>query len=146
MKIYLASDHAGFRLKEAVKKFLLKKKYQVKDQGASFFVLDDDYPDFIKSAAKAISKNPKDRAIIFGGSGQGEAIMANRFKNVRAAVVYKYDKKIITLSREHNDANVLSLGARFLKEKEALAAIQLWLKTKFSGEAKHKRRIAKIDK
>src|SRR3989344_2919628 len=146
MIIYLASDHAGFRLKEAVKKFLLKKKYPVKDQGAFFFVLDDDYPDFIKSAARAISKSPKDRAIIFGGSGQGEAIMANRFKNVRAAVLYKYDNKIIALSREHNDANVLSLGARFLKEKEALAAVQLWLKTKFPGEAKHKRRIAKIDK
>lgn len=146
MTIYLATDHAGFRLKEAVKKFLLKKKYLVKDQGAFFFVLDDDYPDYIRKAAKAISKNPKDRAIVFGGSGQGEAIMANRFKNVRAAVLYKYDHKIITLSREHNDANILSLGARFLKEKEATAAIQLWLKTKFSGEAKHKKRINKIEK
>jgi ribose 5-phosphate isomerase B len=147
MIIYLASDHAGFALKEKIKKFLIKSGYSVKDFGAFKFNPEDDYPDFVRKAAEAVANDSEhSRGIIFGGSGQGEAIVANRFKNVRAAVLSKYDKKIITLSREHNDANVLSLGARFLKEKEALAAIKLWLKTKFSGEARHKRRIKKIDK
>ncbi len=146
MKIYLASDHAGFRLKEVLKKFLVKSGYPVKDFGAFKFDKNDDYPDFIRQAAKAVSKNPSDRAIVLGGSGQGEAMVANRFPNVRAAVLYKYDKKIITLSRQHNDANVLSLGARFLTEKEALSAVRLWLKTEFSKEKRHQRRIKKIEK
>lgn len=145
MIIYLATDHAGFKLKEAIKKFLLQKKYQVKDFGAFKYNSEDDYPDFIKLAAKAVFKNPKDRAIVLGGSGQGEAMVANRFKNIRAAVYYGGPKKIITLSREHNDANILSLGARFLKKKEALKVIGVWLKKKFSGAARHSRRIKKID-
>lgn len=154
--IYLATDHAGFQLKEVLKKFLLKSGYRVKDFGAFKFNKNDDYPDFIRPAAKMISKNSKDQAIVLGGSGQGEAMVANRFKNVRAVVYYgpafakasagKGSDEIIRLSREHNDANVLSLAARFLNEKEALRAIKLWLETKFSGEARHKRRIKKIDK
>ena len=144
MMVYLASDHAGFHLKEKTKKFLEKSGYSVKDFGAFKYNSEDDYPDFIRKAAQAVSKNPRNRGIIFGGSGQGEAMVANRFKNVRAAVLYKYDKKIITLSRQHNDANVLSLGARFLTETEALAAVKLWLKTEFSGAVRHRRRLAKI--
>lgn len=147
MKIYLATDHAGFNLKEAVKKFLIKKDYSIEDCGAFVFNPEDDYPDFIKLAARAVSQDEKNhRAIIFGGSGQGEALVANRFKNVRAAVFYGGSLEIIKLSREHNDANVLSLGARFLSEKEALKAVELWLKTGFSNEPRHRRRLLKLAK
>ncbi|KKU76806.1 MAG: ribose-5-phosphate isomerase [Candidatus Harrisonbacteria bacterium RIFOXYA1_FULL_48_8] len=144
MTIYLATDHAGFELKEKIKKFLAEKKYEVKDFGAFSYDENDDYPDFVKLAAEAVSKNPSDRAIVLGGSGQGEAMVANRYKGVRAAVLYKFDEGIIKLFREHNDANVLSLGARFLEEKDALRVVELWLNTPFSGEERHSRRIAKF--
>lgn len=144
--IYLASDHAGFELKEKLKAYLRELGYEVKDFGA--FALDaaDDYPDFIALAAQAVSEDPDNsRAIILGGSGQGEAMVANRFSGVRAAVYYGGDEKIIALSREHNDANVLSLGARFLTEEEAKRAVKLLLETPFSGEERHARRIKKIE-
>lgn len=144
MTIYLATDHAGYELKEKIKKFLTESSYEVNDFGAFSYDEADDYPDFVKLAAEAVSKNPNDRAIVLGGSGQGEAMVANRHKNVRAAVLYKYDEEIIKLSREHNDANVLALGARFLKEKNALKAVKLWLDTPFPGEERHKRRIDKF--
>ena len=144
MTIYLATDHAGFELKEKIKKFLAEKKYEVKDFGAFSYDENDDYPDFVKLAAEAVSKNPSDRAIVLGGSGQGEAMVANRYKGVRAAVLYKFDEGIIKLFREHNDANVLSLGARFLEEKDALRVVELWLNTPFSGEERHSRRITKF--
>ena len=145
MTIYLAADHAGFELKEKIKKSLIELDYKVEDFGAKVFDTNDDYPDFIHKAAEAVSKDPQSsRAVIFGGSGQGEAMVANRYKNVRAAVYYGGSLDIVKLSREHNDANVLSLGARFLKEEEALKAVQLWLRTDFSGEERHKRRLAKF--
>ena len=146
MIIYLATDHAGFNLKEKIKEFLVGLRYEIKDFGA--FSLDpaDDYPNFIKPAAEAVSKDPENsRAIVLGGSGQGEAMVANRYKGVRAAVLDIYNADVIKLSREHNNANVLSLGARFLKEEEALDAVKLWLETPFTGEERHKRRILKID-
>ncbi|MDO8600080.1 MAG: RpiB/LacA/LacB family sugar-phosphate isomerase [bacterium] len=163
--IYFASDHAGFELKEKLKAYLQEFGHEVKDCGAFSYDEVDDYPDFIALAAKAVSEDPEHaRAIILGGSGQGEAMVANRFRGVRAAVYYgpastkapayadasagrsagKGDE-IITLSREHNDANVLSLGARFLTEEEAKRAVKLWLDTAFSGEERHVRRITKID-
>lgn len=144
MIIYLATDHAGFELKEKIKNFLKGEGYQVEDLGNFKYDENDDYPDWIRPAAEKISKSPSDRAIVLGGSGQGEAMVANRYKNIRAAVLYKFDKDIVKLSREHNDANMLSLGARFIKEKDALKAVKLWLETPFSGEERHKRRIAKI--
>lgn len=145
MKVYLATDHAGFQLKEAIKKFLTEKDYEVKDFGAFSYDKHDDYPDFVRQAAEAVAKDPEQsRGIVLGASGQGEAMVANRHKGVRAAVLDMYDEEVIKLSREHNDANVLSLGARFLKEKEALKAVELWLGTPFSGEERHVRRIAKF--
>lgn len=145
MIIYLAADHAGFKLKEVLKKYLTGLSYEIKDFGPVEYNETDDYPDFIKPLAKEISKSlGTAKGIILGASGQGEAMVANRFKNVRAAVYYGGRADIIKLSREHNDANVLSLGARFLSEEEAKAAVQLWLETKFSGEERHKRRISKI--
>lgn len=147
MTIYLAADHAGFELKEKIKKFLTESGYEIKDFGAFKLDSDDDYPDFVHKAAKAVSEDLENsRAIILGGSGQGEAMVANRYKGVRAAVYYGGDKKIITLAREHNDANILSLGARFLTEKEAISAVDLWLKTIFTRKERHQRRIEKIDK
>lgn len=144
--IYLASDHAGFELKEKLKAYLQELGYEVKDCGAFSYDETDDYPDFIALAARAVSESPKNtRAIILGGSGQGEAMVANRFSGVRAAVYYGGGEKIITLSREHNDANVLLLGARFLTEEEAKRAVKLWLDTAFTGEERHQRRLKKIE-
>lgn len=146
MKVYLATDHTGFELKEKVKEFLKKEGYEVWDMGADKFVPQDDYPDFISKAAEAVSKDPQtSRGIIFGGSGQGEAMVANKFPGVRAAVFYG-NMDVIPLSREHNDANVLSLGARFLTDEEAFEAIQAWLETPFTNEERHLRRIEKIKK
>lgn len=144
MTIYLATDHAGFELKERVKIFLAKSGQKVEDLGAFKYDEGDDYPDYIKLVAGKISNDPRDKAIIFGGSGQGEAMVANRYKNVRATVLYKFDKEIVKLSREHNDANVLSLGARFLSPRKAIKAVELWLATPFSNEDRHSRRIAKF--
>jgi ribose 5-phosphate isomerase B len=142
--IYLATDHAGFELKEKVKEFLLKEGYETEDFGAYKFDKDDDYPDFISKAANAVSKDPKSRAIILGGSGQGEAIVANKFPNVRAAVYYGRQEELPKITREHNDSNILSLGARFLTEDEALKAVKLFLETSFTNEERHVRRINKI--
>lgn len=145
--IYLASDHAGFELKEKVKDFLTKEGYQVEDCGAYTFDAEDDYPDFISKAAEAVSKDPENnKAVILGGSGQGEAIVANKFPGVRAAVYYGKAEQMPVLTRQHNDSNILSLGARFLTEGEAIEAVKLFLETSFSNEKRHTRRIEKIKK
>lgn len=144
--IYLGTDHAGFELKEKIKKFLIGEGLEVKDFGAFEFNESDDYPDFISQAAEAVSKNPEDKAIILGGSGQGEAIVANKFPNVRASVYYGNITEMPGLTRQHNDVNILSLGARFLTENEAIAAVKLFLDTPFSNEERHVRRIEKIKK
>nr|AQS32388.1 hypothetical protein [uncultured archaeon] len=143
-KIILGSDHAGFKLKEAIKKFLIKEGYEVDDLGASSYNHDDDYPEFIFKAAKKVAQNPNSKGIIFGGSGQGEAIVANKVKGIRAALYYGGNLDIVKLSRIHNDVNMLSLGARFLAEKQAIEAVRLWLNTGFSNEERHKRRVKQI--
>lgn len=143
--IYLATDHAGFQLKEKVKEFLKKEGYEVEDCGALEFDPNDDYPDFVSKAAEEISKDPESKGIILGGSGQGEAIVANRFPNVRAAVYYGGAEEMPKLTRQHNDSNVLSLGARFLSEEEAIEAVKLFLQTPFSEESRHMKRIEKIE-
>lgn len=144
MKIHLASDHAGFEIKSELNTFLQERGYEVVDHGAYTYDEVDDYPDLVRKAAlNATSLD--DRAIILGGSGQGEAIVANRIKGVRATVYYGGPIEIIKLSREHNDANVLSLGARFLDSQTAKEAVTTWLETPFSGEERHLRRINKID-
>ena len=146
MTIYLAADHAGFPLKEKIKEYLRAAGYQVEDQGAFKLTPGDDYPDFVSIAARLVAADPEEsRAIVIGGSGQGEAMAANRERGVRATVYYGGDERIIALSREHNNANVLSLGARFLNEEEAWRAVELWLKTPFGNNERHARRINKID-
>jgi ribose 5-phosphate isomerase B len=105
----------------------------------------DDYPNFILPCAKKVAATPESRGVVLGGSGQGEAMAANRIKGVRAAVYYGGPMDIIKLSRLHNDANVLSLGARFVSVEEAQSALELWLKTPFSEEERHARRIQELD-
>jgi len=160
MKIYLAADHAGLALKDKIKTWLKGNDYEVEDCGAFEFDQRDDYPDFISRAAIAVSKDPESRGIVLGGSGQGEAMVANRYQNVRAAVFYGAVRPraaidaegtesvdplaMVKLPRAHENANVLSLGARFLSDEEALQAVEVWLKTSFSGGERHRRRIAKF--
>ena len=145
MKILIATDHAGFALKQELVLFLESLGYEVKDFGANSFDPEDDYPDFISPLAKEISADSSLKGIIIGGSGQGEAIVANKFKGVRAAVFYGGVTEIPKLSREHNDSNILSLGARFVSLEIAKEAVKSWLETPFSNEARHIRRINKID-
>lgn len=144
-KIYLASDHAGFELKETFAAHLRERGYEVEDVGPLAFDPQDDYPDYILPMAAKVAGDRGSFGIGIGASGQGEAIVANRLKGVRAAVYYGGSDEIIRLSRQHNDANVLSLGAKFLSADEAKAAAILWLETPFSNEERHARRIKKID-
>ncbi|MDO8565201.1 MAG: RpiB/LacA/LacB family sugar-phosphate isomerase [bacterium] len=151
MKIFIGSDHAGFQLKEKLVPFLKELGHEVEDKGAYDYNENDDYPDFVKPVAQEISKNPDStqvRGIVLGGSGQGEAIYANKFKNVRAMTYYapsRGEVSIIKDSRGHNDSNILSLGGRFLSEEEAMSAVKDWLETSFSGDERHVRRIAKLN-
>jgi len=145
-KIILGTDHAGFRLKEAVKAFLKKAGYSIDDAGAYSYNAEDDYPDFIYDASSRVAKDKQSRGIVFGGSGQGEAMAANKVRGIRAALYYGKNMEIVELSRTHNDSNVLSLGARFLTEKEAIKAVKIWLNTPFNNKERHVRRIKKISK
>jgi len=159
--IYLGADHAGFVLKEKIKQWLKKSGYSFKDLGAQKYDPNDDYPDIVKKVADAVSHDPvNSRGIIIGGSGQAEMIVANKFPGVRCVLFYtpavpteaadiKGRKsndpfEIIRLTREHNNANMLSLGARFLRENDALTAINKWLKEPFPNHERHARRINKI--
>ncbi len=145
MKIYLGSDHAGLELKTKLIEFLKGLGHEVEDKGPFSYQEDDDYPDFMKPVALAVASEPSSRGILIGKSGQGEAMCANRFKGVRAAVYYGGSIEIVRLSREHNDANVLALGSFFLQSNEPFDAVETWLATPFSGDERHVRRIAKID-
>lgn len=165
MKIYIGSDHAGFELKEKLKDYLPKLElgYELEDMGAFELNNEDDYPDFITPVAKAVAEGPEgeDRmGIVLGGSGQGEAMVANRTKGIRACVFYGQEIaegvvnregiqsadtfEIVKLARAHNNANIISLGARFITEDEAKFAVELFLSTPFSGEERHIRRINKF--
>lgn len=146
MKIYFASDHAGFALKNELVSYLRDKKgFDVTDCGAHEYDAEDDFTDFIPLAAKAVAEDPESKGIILGGSGEGEAMAANRFPGIRATAYYGGDKEILKVSREHNDANILSLGARFLSVEEAKEAVDLWLSYSFSGKEKYIRRDEALD-
>ncbi len=142
MKIYLGTDHAGFEFKENVKKFLAKEGYNIEDCGAFTFDKNDDYPDFISKAAQKTSENPYSFGIVFGKSGAGECIVANKIKGIRA--ILGFTEKNIILARTHNDANILSLGSEFVSNDKAHKLIKLFLETPFSNEERHIRRINKI--
>ena len=150
--IYLASDHAGYELKEVIKVFLKEKNIKYKDLGPKEYKETDDYPDYIIPTAKKVAQNPENKGIILGGSGQGEAIVANRFPHVRAIVYYgkstpvvEDESGILARSRAHNDANVLSLGARYFTEEDMMEIVNFWLNAPYSGDERHIRRLKKID-
>ena len=145
--IYLASDHRGMELKARMKEWLHDWGLPYEDCGPMHVDPLDDYPDFIKVAAEKVAAAPLEhRAIVLGATGQGEAMVCNRYKGVRATVYYGGNRDILTMSREHNDANVLSLGAAFMEPDEVKIAIHHFLNTPFSGEERHLRRIKKIDR
>lgn len=144
--IHLAADHAGLPHKQAVQAWLSGQGYTVVDHGAQQYDPEDDFPDFIAPAAAAVSREPDStRGIIFGGSGQGEAMVANRFPNVRATVYYGGPDAIIALSREHNDANVLSIGTRFVSLDDTKRVIWDWLQAPAERGAKYNRRNQKVE-
>lgn len=144
--IHLATDHAGFSHKEEIAAWLTERGFTVVDHGAKVMDPDDDFPDYINEAAKAVAAAPEvTKAIVFGGSGNGEAMMANRHPGVRAAVYYGGVPEIVTLSREHNDANILSIGARFVSLDDTKSAIEAWLGAKVLPEEKRLRRNRKIE-
>jgi len=151
LKIYIGSDHAGFKIKEKIVPWLKSMGYEVFDCGAFLYDEYDDYPDFITPVAKAVSLNPENvKGIIFGGSGQGEAMVANRFPNVRAIVYYgdpfSSFKDIVKLGREHNNSNIISFGTRFVGLSATKIAIEKWLRTPFSWSDRHIRRIKKLER
>lgn len=147
--IYLATDHAGFELKEEIKKHLEENEsYEVYDCGALTLEQGDDYPEYMARAAEKVqydSMHEPSLAIIFGGSGVGEAIVANRFAHVRAVTYAGGPLDVIKVSREHNDTNVLSIGARFVSVNEAKQAVDLFLRTPFSHDERHADRIIQIE-
>lgn len=161
MKVFIAADHTGFILKAALVEYLRDAlMYDVEDLGASILDGDDDYPDFVLPCAKSVAASEGSLGIVIGGSGQGEAMAANRVPGIRAALYYGqaqavgaidaagapsldgYD--IVRLAREHNDANVLSLAARFTTEDDAKEAVRIFLESAFTGEERHVRRIKKL--
>lgn len=157
MKIFLATDHAGFHHKEALKKHLIKSDHDVTDIGAFELNPVDDYPDFVTPLARSVTENPGSFGVIFGGSGQGEAIAANRFPGIRTTIWYGnvettdtmrdnhlHGFDIIKLGRQHNDANVLAIGARFISVADAILVTDEWLATPFNGDERHIRRINKL--
>ncbi len=154
MKIFIGTDHAGYVLKGHLVISLKGAGYEVIDKGAYKYDEDDDYPDFVIPVAEEVSKAPDSvKGIILGGTGEGEAIAANKFPHVRAVVYYGHanpivddESNIIIRSRQHNNSNILSLGARYFTEESMMEAVNLWLKTSYSGDERHVRRLAKIDK
>jgi ribose 5-phosphate isomerase B len=141
MKISLGSDHAGFRYKEKVKELLSSRGHEVKDLG-TFSEDPVDYPLFIRPAAEAVARGECERGIVFGGSGNGEAMVANKVQGVRCALCWSEESA--RLSRQHNDANVLSLGERLIPEDLALTIVRIWLETGFDG-GRHERRVKMLN-
>lgn len=145
MKIYIGSDHAGYELKEKLKVYMQSLNIEVVDKGAFSLDNEDDYPDFIIPVAKAVAKDNESLGIILGGSGEGEQISANKVDGIRAIEFYGGNLEIVKLGKEHNNANILSLGARFIAEDEAKNAVILFMNTPFSNDERHTRRINKLE-
>ncbi len=142
MKIAIGSDHAGFNYKEAIKQYLQQNGHEVIDKGAYQLDPADNYPDFVRPAAEAVPSGEAERAIVLGGSGNGEAMVANHVRGVRCALCWNVETA--ELGRRHNDANCLSLGERMVDLTTALEIVRVWLVTPFEG-GRHAARIAMID-
>lgn len=143
MKVFLGTDHAGYEYKEAIKVALLADGYEVEDCGALTYDAQDDYPDFVFPAAQGVAQDSVNhRGIVLGGSGAGEAIVANKVKGIRCCI--GFSEWAVRMGREHNDANVLSLGARVISKEEAVTFARLFLTTPFSNDPRHVRRIEKV--
>lgn len=140
--VHVATDHAAFELKEYLVRQLQEAGYQVVDHGAASYDAEDDYPDFCIPCGQAVAAEPGSLGIVCGGSGNGEQIAANKVVGVRAALVY--NSETARLARQHNDANVISLGGRMEAMEEAWTWVQIFLSTPFSGVARHQRRIDKL--
>lgn len=141
MKIAVGTDHAGYRAKEAVKTYLEKRGHKVVDFGADSEE-PSDYPLFIRPVAESVARGECHRGVVFGGSGNGEAMVANRVRGVRCALCW--NAETASLARRHNDANVLSIGARMVDQDQVLEIVRIWLETPFEG-GRHARRIQQID-
>jgi ribose 5-phosphate isomerase B len=141
MRIAIASDHAGFRYKQKIAAHLRDRGHEVRDFGTDS-TEPCDYPVFIRPAAEAVARGEAERGIVLGGSGNGEAIVANRVKGVRCSLCWSQESA--RLARSHNDANVLSLGERLVPEADLLRIVDTWLDTPFEG-GRHARRVAMID-
>ena len=142
MKIAIGSDHAGFRYKEAIKQFLTNLGHEVIDKGTFAETPSVDYPLFIRPVAEAVAAGEVERGVVLGGSGNGEAMAANRVRGVRAGLCWNEDSA--RLCRQHNNANVISLGERMMSEETALKLVQIWLDTPFEG-GRHLTRIQELD-
>lgn len=142
--LFIGADHAGFRLKEFIKKYLVKNKISFADVGALKENKDDDYPDFALKLSKLAAKNKGNKGILVCGTGIGMCIAANKVKGIRAAAVY--DEYTAKFSRLHNDANVICLRGKEMDFERSLKLLKIWLNTKFSGEKRHMKRINKIKK
>jgi ribose 5-phosphate isomerase B len=141
MRIALASDHAGFRYKTMIADRLRTLGHELEDFG-TFSDQPVDYPDFIRPAAEAVATGRCDRGVVFGGSGNGEAMAANRLRGVRCALCWSDESA--RLARQHNDANMIAIGERLITEQQALSIVDIWLATAFEG-GRHERRVAKLD-
>ncbi len=139
MRVYLGSDHAGFELKSVIVSWLKSAGHEAVDCGPASYHGEDDYPPYVMRAAAAVVAEPGSLGIVIGGSGNGEQIAANKIPGIRAALAWS--EETAQLARLHNDANVLSLGARMHPVEDAIAFTRLFLDTPFSGEARHRRRI-----
>lgn len=144
MKVVLAADHRGFKLKEVIKKFLMTRGHEVEDIGASEYNQDDDYVDFAEAAAKKVLKDREKRAVLICGSGHGMNMVADKHEGIRAALAF--NRQVAVQSREHEDSNVLVLASDWLEESMAKDIVVDWLETKFMGEERHGRRLKKIEK
>ncbi|MAG61595.1 ribose-5-phosphate isomerase [Candidatus Pacearchaeota archaeon] len=143
-KIYLSGDHAGFKLKENVKKWLLEK-YEVEDIGPLVYDKKDDYPDFVIPMARKVVKSSYSPGIVIAGSGMGETIATNKVKGIKAGNYHGGSTKIIKTAREHDNLNILCMGSRFVSEEEAKEVIGVFLNTKFQS-GRHSRRLGKVEK
>ena len=142
MRVYLGSDHAGFELKAAIVAWLGEAGHEAVDCGPASYDPQDDYPVYVLRAAKSVIDDPGSLGVVIGGSGNGEQIASNKVPGIRAALAWTAETA--RLAREHNDANVLSLGARMYSKHDAVSLVRAFLETPFSGEERHVRRLAMI--